>query len=97
MFRATGSLLNRERIRIGGELRQVSGLTPLLMKRRNGQQWTKEDRTQIRAHLYRLYGISPYLVVFALPGSFLLVPLLAWWLDRRRLRRLPDQQRVLPS
>ena len=67
MFRATGSLLNRERIRIGGELRQVSGLMPLLMKRRNGQQWTREDRTQVRSHLYRLYGISPYLVVFALP------------------------------
>ncbi len=95
MIRGMGGLLNRERIRIGGELRRVSGLMPLLMKRRNGQPWTGEDRDHIRAHLRRLYGISPYLVVFALPGSFVLVPLLAWWLDRRRVRRPPDQPGAL--
>jgi uncharacterized Tic20 family protein len=31
--------------------------------------------------------LSPYLAVLILPGSFLLLPLLAWWLDRRRHRR----------
>ena len=31
----------------------------------------------------RLSNLSPYLVVLALPGSFVMLPALAWWLDRR--------------
>jgi hypothetical protein len=34
-----------------------------------------------------LSSISPYLLVLALPGSFLMLPALAWWLDRRRTRQ----------
>jgi hypothetical protein len=97
MLGAMTGLFNRERARIGNELRQVSGLMPLLMKQRNGQPWTREERDQLRAHLRRLYGVSPYLVAFALPGSPLLVPLLAWWLDRRRIQRSPDRQHVPPG
>jgi hypothetical protein len=48
--------------------------------------WTPEDREELRVHLRRLSSISPYLLVLALPGSFLLLPALAWWLDRRRNR-----------
>jgi len=59
---------------------------PLLMKPRNRQLWTPEDREELKVHLRRLSSISPYLLVLALPGSFLLVPALAWWLDRRRNR-----------
>jgi len=40
----------------------------------------------LQIHLRRLSNISPYLVVLALPGSFILLPALAWWLDRRRHR-----------
>jgi len=28
--------------------------------------------------------VSPYLVVMVMPGSFVVLPALAWWLDRRR-------------
>jgi hypothetical protein len=42
----------------------------------------------------RMSTISPYLVVLALPGSFLLLPVLAWWLDRRRNRQRPLQLRA---
>ena len=71
---------------------------PLLMKPRNGQPWTREDRAQIRAHLRRIFALSPLLLVLLLPGSFLTLLLLAWWLDRRRTRRpVNDQQRVLPA
>ncbi len=70
---------------------------PLLMKPRNGQRWSQEDRAQIRAHLRRIFALSPLLLVLLLPGSFLTLLLLAWWLDRRRTRRRAnDQQRVLP-
>ena len=65
---------------------QVKGLMPLLMKPRNKQHWTMEDKLELQVHLRRLSHISPYLVVLALPGSFILLPALAWWLDRRRNR-----------
>jgi len=59
---------------------------PLLMKPRNAQRWTPEEKQQIAAHLRTLSTISPYLVVLALPGGLLMLPALAWWLDRRRNR-----------
>jgi hypothetical protein len=62
---------------------------PLLMKPRNKQRWTPEDKAELQVHLQRLSNISPYLIVLALPGSFILLPALAWWLDRRRNRVQP--------
>jgi hypothetical protein len=56
----------------------------LLMKERNGERWTDEDRLLIRRHLRTLGGLVPILALFALPGGSLLLPLLAWFLDRRR-------------
>ena len=57
---------------------------PLLMKRRNGDRWTVAERQDLYGQLRALSHLSPYLVVLALPGSFLMLPALAWWLDRRR-------------
>jgi hypothetical protein len=37
--------------------------------------------------LRALSNLSPYLFTLALPGSVLMLPLLAWWLDRRRGQR----------
>jgi len=76
----------RERQRLLGELSQVRGLMPLLMKQRNRQKWTREDKAQLVVHLKRLSSLSPYLVVLIMPGGLLALPALAWWLDRRRLR-----------
>ena len=59
---------------------------PLLMKRRNRQRWTPEDKVQLGLQLRRLSRLSPYLVVLVMPGGFFLLPALAWWLDRRRNR-----------
>lgn len=66
------------------EILRLSGLMPLLMRTRNRTHWSPEQRAVIRVHLRRLRNISPYLVVLALPGSLLLLPVLVWWLDRRR-------------
>jgi hypothetical protein len=65
---------------------------PLLMKQRNGEPWTQEDLTELRVHLRSLSVIGPYALVVILPGSYVLFPLLAWWLDRRRQKRVagPD-------
>ena len=80
----------REKQRLVSEISQVRGLMPLLMKRRNRQRWTREDQALLNVHLRRLSGLSPYLLILVMPGGFLALPALAWWLDRRRLRaRLP--------
>jgi hypothetical protein len=81
--------LGREKKHLMSEILHVKGLMPLLMKARNKQRWTREDRAELRMHLRRLSNISPYLIVLALPGSFLMLPLLAWWLDRRRNLQRP--------
>jgi hypothetical protein len=93
-YRSIRDLTEREKRHLLSEMVQVKGLMPLLMKPRNKQRWTLEDRTELRVHLRRLSGISPYLIVLALPGSFLMLPALAWWLDRRRNRQGPPAARA---
>jgi hypothetical protein len=87
---------NRERKRLLAEAVQIKGLMPLLMKHRNGQRWSKEERAELRMYLRRLSEISPYLVVVMLPGAPLTLPMLAWWLDRRRQGRKPDPREAEP-
>lgn len=83
------------------ELLAVRGLMPLLMKSRNGGNWSPEEKAELIAQLRRLSRLSPYLLFLLVPGSALLLPIYAWWLDRRRdarqkderARSLPDSQR----
>lgn len=79
--------LGRERDRIRAEMSRIHGLLPLLMKQRNGQRWTPDERALLQSHLRSLASLSPYLLVLLAPGSFALFPLLAWCLDRRRQER----------
>ena len=74
----------RERMHIVAQIGTIKGLMPLLMKRRNGSHWSRAERIALQGQLRALSDLSPYLITLALPGSFLLVPVLAWWLDRRR-------------
>lgn len=85
-LRSVRELTTREKQFLLAEILQVRGLMPLLMKPRNKQRWTPEDKTELVIHLKRLTRISPYLVVIAMPGGFFMLPALAWWLDRRRNR-----------
>ena len=89
VFKRMWELQEREKKHILSEVLQVKGLMPLLMKPRNKQKWTVEDRGELRQHMQRISRLSPYLVVIVLPGSFMLLPALAWWLDRRRNRAKP--------
>jgi hypothetical protein len=84
IVRTVMEMMDRERKYVLGEVVQITGLMPLLMKPRNHQSWTPEDKRQIVNHLRRLSMVSPYLVVMVMPGSILVLPVLAWWLDRRR-------------
>ncbi|OGA01108.1 MAG: hypothetical protein A2Z64_03805 [Betaproteobacteria bacterium RIFCSPLOWO2_02_67_12] len=87
VLRRAFALAERERKFMLSELTQVKGLMPLLMKPRNKQEWSPQDRAQLRAHFKRLSGLSPYFVALVMPGGFVVLPALTWWLDRRRGRR----------
>jgi hypothetical protein len=88
IVRTVMEMMDRERKYVLGEVVQITGLMPLLMKPRNHQHWTPEDKRQIVNHLRRLSMVSPYLAVMVMPGSFIVLPALAWWLDRRRQNNL---------
>lgn len=83
-------LQEREKHRLRAEFVQIRGLMPLLMKPRNNEPWSQVDREEIQRYMRQISTLSPYLIVLVLPGSFLLLPLLAWWLDRRRTLRAPN-------
>lgn len=83
--------LNRERQHILSEFVQVKGLMPLLMKRRNKQQWTASDKRELIQDLKCLSHVSAYIAVLVMPGGFALMPVMACWLDRRSGRRIGPQ------
>jgi len=76
--------MDRQKRSILSEFVQVKGLMPLLMKPRNNQQWTPQDRRELVLHLKSLSRVSAYIALLVMPGGFALLPVMAWWLDRRR-------------
>jgi hypothetical protein len=77
----------REKFRVRSELGNLKDAVPLLMKQRNGGKWTAEERKQLRGVLRSASQVSPYLLIWVIPGSMVLLPLMAWFLDVRRKRR----------
>ncbi len=86
VYRSLTAYSNREKQFLLGEMVKVKGLMPLLMKPRNKQRWSSEDKAALRVHIKRLSQLSPYLFIVVMPGGFFMLPALAWWLDRRRTR-----------
>lgn len=80
--------MERERALVLIELSEVKGILPLLMKHRNGGLWTPTEREILVKDLRALSHLSPYLIPAIMPGGMLILPILAWWLDRRRIKRL---------
>ena len=79
--------IGTHRQRIRDELALVRGLLPLLMKHRNGEKWTAEERTALLRDLRALSNLSPYLIPLLLPGGIFMLPLVACWIDRRNNER----------
>jgi hypothetical protein len=80
-------------IYIRTELNQARGLIPLLMKHRNGGQWSVEERATLLRDLRALSGLSPYLIPLLMPGGIFMLPLVAYWMDRRRkIRKNPGDK-----
>ena len=86
VIRHLNDLTNREKRFLLDQILQTKGLMPILMKPRNQQKWSAEDKAELMGHLRRLSQLSPYLVILVMPGGFFIMPALAWWLDRRRNR-----------
>ena len=85
-------IVEREKKHLGDELARTQTLMPLLMKPRNGAKWTKDEKRELVDHLKRIGGMGRYVALLLLPGGLALLPLLAWWLDRRRERRPPKPE-----
>ena len=83
--RAAQGALERELAYLARELALTRDLLPLLARQRDGA-WTAHDKAQLRAHVWRISRLSTYMLVIMLPGSFIALPLIAVWRDRRRNR-----------
>lgn len=88
-LRRLRGIMDREKKFLSEEFVRTQKLMPLLMKARNGERLTREEKGRLLEQLRRLSEMSPYLALLVLPGGFALLPLLAWWLDRRRAKRSP--------
>lgn len=66
---------------------RVPSLVHILMKPRNGEAWTPEDRSLLRQELRALARWTPAVFLVVLPGGLLLLPAYVWFLDRRRKPR----------
>ncbi len=84
---------HRETHRFREELAHIKGAWPLLMKQRKGGTWTPEDKVQLKSAVRSASSVSPYLFIWAIPGSMVLLPFLAWFLDRQRKKRLVERRR----
>ena len=74
----------REKRRFRDELAQMKGAWPLLMKQRDGGKWTFDEKSHLKTMVRSASSVSPYLFIWAVPGSMLMLPFLAWFLDKRR-------------
>jgi hypothetical protein len=86
-WQSVRSMQESHRLYIRNELSQTRNLIPILMKHRNGEQWSIEDRTILLRDLRTLSNLSPYLIPLLMPGGILMLPLVAWWMDQRRKGR----------
>lgn len=77
----------RETRRFRDELAHIKGAWPLLMKERRGGKWSDEDKARLQTMVRSASSVSPYLAIWAIPGSMALLPFLAWYLDRKRKRK----------
>jgi hypothetical protein len=89
MFDHIRGIVEREKKQLEEDLARTQTLMPLLMKPRNGAKWTLDEKRELVDHLKRITGMGRYVALLLLPGGLALLPLLAWWLDRRREKRPP--------
>lgn len=74
----------REKTRFRSELATMKGSVVWLVRQRRIGAWTATEREHLRNVMRSASSVSPYLVIWVVPGSLLVLPFMAWFIDRRR-------------
>ena len=77
----------RENSRLRREMATMKGSVTWLVQQRRQGNWTAQERAYLRDVMRSASSVSPYLFIWVIPGSMLLLPFLAWFLDQQRKRR----------
>ena len=77
----------RENSRLRREMATMKGSVTWLVQQRRQGNWTAQERARLRDVMRSASSVSPYLFIWVIPGSMLLLPFLAWFLDQQRKRR----------
>ena len=80
---------SREKSRFKRDLATIRGSVVWLARQRRQGHWTAHEREHLREVMRTASSVSPYLLIWVVPGSMLLLPFLAWFIDHRRKRRHP--------
>ena len=78
---------SREKSRLRREMATMKGSVVWLVQQRRQGHWTADERAHLRDVMRSASSVSPYLFIWVIPGSMLLLPLMAWFLDWQRKRR----------
>ena len=78
---------SREKSRLRREMATMKGSVTWLVQQRRQGTWTAQERAYLRDVMRSASSVSPYLFIWVIPGSMLLLPFLAWFLDQQRKRR----------
>lgn len=78
---------HREKNRLRGEMAVMRGSVVWLVRQRRLGRWSPEDRAHLRQVMRSASSVSPYLIIWVVPGSMLLLPFMAWFIDMRRKGR----------
>ena len=78
---------SREKSRLRREMATMKGSVTWLVQQRRQGNWTAQERARLRDVMRSASSVSPYLFIWVIPGSMLLLPFLAWFLDQQRKRR----------
>ncbi len=78
---------SREKDRLHKEMAIMRGSIVWLLRQKRLGHWSTEDRHHLRQMMRSASSVSPYLFIWVVPGSMLLLPFLAWFIDSKRKKR----------
>ena len=80
---------HREKTRLKRELATLKGSVVWLVRQRRQNGWSAQESQHLRQIMRSASSVSPYLLIWVVPGSMLLLPFLAWFIDRQRKGATP--------
>ena len=83
---------HREKTRLKRELATLKGSVVWLVRQRRYGSWSTQEREHLRKIMRSASSVSPYLLIWVVPGSMLLLPFLAWFIDHRRKGGTPPDE-----